>query len=50
MKFFNGNHVAGYNKGFLLLFNPLFNGFFSVISIHKNIEKIVSNLLIIDAG
>ena len=50
MKSLNVNHVTDYNLGFLLLFNPLFIGFFGVISILKNVEKSVSNLLIIDAG
>ena len=46
----NVNHVTDYNLGFLLLFNPLFIGFFGVMSILKNVEKSVNNLLIIDAG
>ena len=50
MKSLNVNHVTGYNLGFLLLFNPLFIGFFGVILILKNIEKSVNNLLITDAG
>ena len=50
MKSLNVNHVTDYNLGFLLLFNPLFIGFFGVISILKNVEKSVSNLLNIDAG
>ena len=43
------NHVTDYNLGILLLFNPLYIGFFGVISILKNVEKSVSNLLVIDA-
>ena len=50
MKPLNVNHVTDYNLYFLLLFNPLFIGFFGVILILKNVEKSVSNLLIIDAG
>ena len=50
MKFLNVNHVADYNLGFLLLFKPLYIGFFGVISILKNVEKSVNNLPIIDAG
>ena len=50
MKSLNLNHITDYNLGFLLLFNPLFIGFLGVISILKNAEKSVSNLLIIDAG
>ena len=50
MKSLNVNHVTDYNLGFLLLFNPLFIGFFGVISILKNVEKSVNNFLIIDAG
>ena len=50
MKFLNVNHVADYNLGFLLLFKPLYIGFFGVMSILKNAEKSVNNLLIIDAG
>ena len=50
MKSLNVNHVADYNLGFLLLFNPLFIGFFGVISRLKNVEKNVHNLFIIDAG
>ena len=50
MKSLNVNHVADYNLGFLLLFNPLFIGFFGVISRLKNVEKNVNNLFIIDAG
>ena len=33
------NRVTDYNLGFLLLFKPLFIGFFGVISILKNVEK-----------
>ena len=50
MKSLNVNHVTDYNLGFLLLFNPIFIGFFGVISVLKNVEKGVSNLLIIDTG
>ena len=42
--------VLQYDLGFLLLFNPLFIGFFGVILILKNVEKSVNNLFIIDAG
>ena len=37
MKSLNMNHVTDYNLGFLLLFNPLFTGFFGVILILKNV-------------
>ena len=50
MKSLNVNHVTDYNLGFLLLFNSLFIGVFGVLWILKNVEKSVSNLLIIDAG
>ena len=50
MKSLNENHVTDYNLRFLLLFNPLFIGFFGVILLLKNVEKSVNNLLIIDAG
>ena len=50
MKSLNENHVAYYNLRFSLLFNPIFIGFFGVISILKNVDKSVSNLLVIDAG
>ena len=50
MKSLNVNHVTDYNLGLLLLFNPLFISFFGGISILKNVEKSVSNLLIIDGG
>ena len=50
MKSLNVNNVTDYNLGLLLLFNPLFIGFFGVISIPKNVEKSVSNLLITDTG
>ena len=50
MKSLNENHVTDYNLGFLLLFYPSFIGFFDVLSILKNVEKTVNNLLIIDAG
>ena len=50
IKSLNVNRVTDYNQGFSLLFNPLFIGFFGVISILRNIEKSVNNLLIIDAG
>ena len=50
MKSLNLNDVTDYNLDFLLLFNPLFIGFFGVISILKNVEKSVNNLLIINAG
>ena len=49
MKSLNMNHVTDYNLGILLLFNPLHIGFLGVISILKNVEKSVSNLLVIDA-
>ena len=35
--------------GFLLLLNPLFSGFFDIISILQNVEKSVDNLPVIDA-
>ena len=50
MKSLNVNNVTDYNLGLLLLFNPSFIGFFGVISIPKNVEKSVSNLLITDTG
>ena len=50
VKSLNVNLVTDYIRGFLLLFNPLFIGFFGAISILKNVKKSVSNLLIIDAG
>ena len=50
MKSLHVNDITDYNLGFLLLFNPLFIGFFGVISILKNVEKSVNNLLVIDAG
>ena len=50
MKSLNVNNVTDYNLGLLLLFNRLFIGFFGVISIPKNVEKSVSNLLITDTG
>ena len=50
MKSLNVNNVIDYNLGLLLLFNPSFIGFFGVISIPKNVEKSVSNLLITDTG
>ena len=50
MKSLNVNHAADYNLVFSLLFNPLFISSFGVISIPKNVEKSVNNLLIIDAG
>ena len=50
MKPLNVNHVTDYNLGLLILFNPLFIGFFGGISILKNVEKSVNNLLIIDGG
>ena len=50
MKSLNVDHVADYNLGLLLLFNPLFTSFFGVISTIKSVEKSVNNLLIIDAG
>ena len=50
MKSLNVNDDADYNLGFLLLFNPLFICFFGAISIHKNVEKSVNDLLIIGAG
>ena len=50
MKSLNVDHVADYNLGLLLLFNPLFTSFFGVISIIKSVEKSVNNFLIIDAG
>ena len=43
VKSWNENYVTDYNLCFLLLFNPLFIGFFGV-------EKNVNNVLIIDAG
>ena len=50
MKSLNVNCVTDYNLGFLLLFNPLYIGFFGVILILKNVEKRVNNLVIIDVG
>ena len=50
MKSLNVNHVTDYDLGFYYYFNPLFVFFFGVISILKNVEKSVNNLLIIDAG
>ena len=50
MKSLNVNDDADYNLGFLLLFNPLFICFFGAISILKNVEKSVNDLLIIGAG
>ena len=50
MNSLNVNDVADYDLRLLLLFNPLFIGFFGVISILKKVEKSVNNLLIIDAG
>ena len=35
----NENNVTNYNLDFLSLFNPLFIGFFGVISILQNVEK-----------
>ena len=49
MKSLNENHVTDYNLGFFLLFYPSFIGFFDVLSILKNVEKTVNNLVIIDA-
>ena len=46
MKSLNVSHVTDYNLGFLLLFNPIFIGFFGVISTLKNVAKSVSNLII----
>ena len=39
IKSLNENHAAHYNLGFLLLFNPLFTGLFSVLSILKNVVE-----------
>ena len=50
MKSLNANHVIYDNLDFLLIFNPFFIGFFGVISLLKNVEKSVNNLLITDAG
>ena len=50
VKSLNVNHVADFNLGFLLLFNPLFIGFFDVISILQIALRNVNNLLITDAG
>ena len=50
VKSLNENHAAHYNLGFLLLFNPLFTGFFSVLSILKNVVESVNNLLITEFG
>ena len=37
IKFLKVSNVTDYNPGLLLLFNPLFIGFFGVISIPKNV-------------
>ena len=50
MKSLNVNDDADYNLGFVLLFNPLFICFFGTISIFKNVEKSVNDLLITGAG
>ena len=50
MRSLNVNHVTDYNLGFYYYFNFLFIVFFGAISILKNVEKRISNLLIIDAG
>ena len=49
MKSLNVNHVKNYNISFLLLFNPLFSGFFDVKSPLQNVKRSVNNR-IIDAG
>ena len=46
----NENNVTNYNLDFLSLFNPLFIGFFGVISILQNVEKSWNNLLVTDAS
>ena len=42
--------ITDYNRGFLLLFNFLFIGLFSLISILVNVKKSVNNLFVIDIG
>ena len=49
MKSLNVNHIKNYNISFLLLFNPLFSGFFDVKSLLQNVKRSVNNR-IIDAG
>ena len=50
MRSLNVNHVTDYNLGFYYYFNFLFIVVFAAISVLKNVEKRISNLLIIDAG
>ena len=49
MKSLNVNHIKNYNISFLLLFNPLFSGFFDLKSPLQNVKRSVNNR-IIDAG
>ena len=40
MKLLNENHIADYNLGFVLLFNPLIIGFFGATSILKMLRRV----------